>query len=407
MEPSHLQKSMEKAMTKIMQESVAEERRPRTMKVDRFTMLPDDIIEDILKRLPARDLRYRGKYVCKRWFNTINNQILLEHTSFIIQRSSGPHQARQVVVREVNEKLEFKQQDLEIPCRGRIKAWCNEFLLIADANRREYLYAYDLFTEKGMYLPNCSTSCGGHYTSKCGISLCYDGARRRYKVIHMFMGPPIQCHILVLAPEVVCILSNFAYWKKIEVPSNMGEGQYYWGDPVSVKGRYLHWDVHSSDHLVSMDTVKERFYQTRLPGLNDDRTRNQHSFVEMNGFLALVDKVSGNKANMWILKDLHNNKWEKSHSLNLSCHWYFSIHPQIDIPFPICSVVNKRHIIFKKPNQPKTMTSLLRYDLKTNLVETHLAERENVTMSTGYDDRYVVQFIAPTFPIVLPDRVRE
>ncbi|XP_076954668.1 uncharacterized protein LOC143629225 [Bidens hawaiensis] len=192
-----------------------------------------------------------------------------------------------------------------------------------------------------------------------------------------------------------------------QVPSNMGEGQYYWGGPVSVKGRYLHWDVHSSDHLVSMDTVKERFYQTRLPGLNDDHTRHQHSFVEMNGFLALLDKVSGNKVNIWIFKDLHNNKWEKTHSLNLSCHRYFGIYPHIDMPFPICSVVNKRHIIFKKPNPLKFMASLLRYDLKTNLVETNLAERGNVPMSTGYDDRYVVQSIAPTFPIVLPDRVRK
>ncbi|KAM0023506.1 putative F-box associated interaction domain, F-box-like domain superfamily [Helianthus debilis subsp. tardiflorus] len=381
---------MNMAMSRFREESEEEDMPRKKKKVDWFLLLTDDIVVEILKKLPSSVLRYRGKYVCKRWFNLITNQILLDHSSFIIQRSSGLHRARHIVVREVKQKLEFEETYLEIPCRGRIKSWCNEFLLMVDPKRNESLYVYDLLTKKGFNLPQCSLSCGGHYTSKCCISLCYDGILRLYKVIHVFMGSRIRCQILVLLSDVVSIISNFSKWKRIKVPSNMGEGQYYWGDPVSVQGRYLHWDVHSSDYLVSMDTVQERFYETRLPGSNDERMRNQYSFVEMNGFLGLLDKVSGNKANLWILKDFHKMKWEKLHSLNLSCHWYLSIYPQTDIPFPISSVVNKRHIIFKKPTRPKTVNGLLRYDLETNVVE-----GVPCTMSTGYNDRYVVHSVAP------------
>ncbi|XP_076938186.1 uncharacterized protein LOC143606239 [Bidens hawaiensis] len=409
MEASHLQKSMKTAMSKCIQESIEEDRPWRLKKVDWFALVPDEIVKDILGRLSTRTLRYRGKYVCRRWFNIIQHQILVDHASFIIQRSSGYHKARQVTVREIQEKLEFELKGLQIgrfpfTVSGRIKSWCNENLLIAEPNGIESLYAYDLYDEMGMHLPKCCTSCRGHYTSKCGISLCYDGYLRQYKVIHMFMGPPIQCHILVLGRKVVSCLSSCSQWKTIEVPSNMGKGRYNWGDPVSVKGRYLHWDVHSTRHLVSMDTMKERFYQTRLPGRarsSDGRMKDLYSFAEMNGFLALLDQVSVQKADIWILKMSFNKmKWEKFHSLVLSDPWYRNLYPYTDIPFPICSVVNKRHIIFKKPAPPNTLTSLLHYDLKTNLVEIiNLVEsvRSPSNIRIGSDDRYVVQSFVPSF----------
>lgn len=111
------QKSMKTAMSKCIQESVEEARPSRIKKVDRFALLPDEIVKEILERLSVRTLRYRGKYVCKRWFNIIQHQILLDHASFIIQRSSGYHETRQVIqviVREINKKLEFEQEDLKI-----------------------------------------------------------------------------------------------------------------------------------------------------------------------------------------------------------------------------------------------------------------------------------------------------
>lgn len=122
------------------------------------------------------------------------------------------------------------------------------------------------------------------------------------------------------------------------------------GDPVSVQGKYFHWHVHSPKYLVSMDTVKEKFSKILLPGSGDDRMRSQYSFVEMGGFLTLLDKDSSNKVYIWILKDFDRMKWEKVKSLStLWCDWYLSKYPTTHLPFPICSVIYKRYIIFRKP----------------------------------------------------------
>ncbi|CAH1438678.1 unnamed protein product [Lactuca virosa] len=357
MKASALQESMERAMRKCREESEAGWK-IREKKVDYSSFLTDDILIDILRKLPTVILRYKARFVCRRWFNIITNKILIEHASFIVQRSSGPHTAIQVVIREEKQGLEMEQQHLDIPYKGRIKSWCNEFLLIVDPNRHESLYVFNLMTKKGLYLPWCGTSCGGHYTIKCGVALAFDGFKGVYKAIHIFMGPPIQCKIIELKRDITSGVSSM--WIKIEVPSyDMGEGQYYWGNLVSVQGRYFHWDVHCSKYLVSVDMVKEKIFQIPLPKCNDDRVGSQYSLFDMGGFLALLDNDSWNHADLWILKDFQRMKWEKLHSIRVSSYVNKRIYPPIVFnAYPVCSV--KRYLIFRKS---RSMPGLLSYDL--------------------------------------------
>ncbi|CAI9273671.1 unnamed protein product [Lactuca saligna] len=221
MKASALQESMERAMRKKFREESEDGWKIREKKVDYSSFLTDDILFDILRRLPTVILRYKTKFVCRRWFNIITNKILIEHASFIVQRSSGPHTAIQVVI------------------------------------RKDYIFL------------GVEHLVGGHYTIKCGVALAFDGFKGVYKAIHIFMGPPIQCKIIELNRDITSGVSSM--WIKTEGPSyDMGEGQYYWGNPVSVQGRYFHWDVHSSKYLVSVNMVKDKILQIPLPKCNDD-----------------------------------------------------------------------------------------------------------------------------------------
>ncbi|KAI3788464.1 hypothetical protein L2E82_01232 [Cichorium intybus] len=169
------QKSMEIEMSKCMKESKDEQtsKKRKRKKVDRFVFLPDDILLDILKRVPDCFLRYKAKYVCRRWFNIITNKILLDHASFILQKT-GTITVRVVDIREEEgQGLQVKEQDLDIPHKGIIRSWCNEFFLIWGSSRNT-LYVYNVITKEGLYLPKCNVPCGGYYTNRCGVALSFD-----------------------------------------------------------------------------------------------------------------------------------------------------------------------------------------------------------------------------------------
>ncbi|KAL9991976.1 putative F-box domain-containing protein [Helianthus debilis subsp. tardiflorus] len=361
-------------------ESEAEQASRKKKKVDCFASLHDDLLIDILQKLPADILRYKTRFVCKRWFSLITNRILFDHASLILETSYGSRTVRLMDISEDKHGLTLKEQNLEIPYTGRIKSWCNEFLLITDLYKEGSLFIYDIIRKQGSFLPPCSTSCGGHYGCKCGVGLSYDKFKGVYKVVHAFLGPQIQCELLIFKGDIASC--NSLKWKKISGPYYTGQRRYYWDDPVSVQGRYFHWDVHCSKYLVSMDTVKERFRQTCLPGSDVFPMNKRYSLVEMGGFLSLLHKVSVDKINVWMLKDYQRSKWEILQSINVSSHVWSSIYPGRVLPLPVTCVKGERYIIFRKPGSE---TGLYSYDLKNKIMrrlDVNIAPAERCVVRT-------------------------
>ncbi|KAI3519866.1 hypothetical protein L1887_09083 [Cichorium endivia] len=225
-------KLMEVTMSKPMKEFEDEQMKRKKYEVDSLMFLPDDILLDILKRLPDIFLRYKAKYVCRRWFHIITNKILLDHVSFsfILHKSTGFYPVRHVDITEKQHRLKVKQQNLGThPC-GVIKSWYNEFLLIMNSTGRgSNLYVLNLITNQRLFLPECETFRRQFMIKRCELALSFDRFKGVYKVVQLFMGPPIQCYILILERDMVFPVSS--KWKKIQVPSYMDHGF----DPVSVQ----------------------------------------------------------------------------------------------------------------------------------------------------------------------------
>ncbi|KAL7601448.1 hypothetical protein Lser_V15G26029 [Lactuca serriola] len=338
---------METSISKKESKDEKTMRKRKRKKIDGFVFLPDDILFDILKRLPDASLRYKAKYVCKRWLDLIINMKLLDHASFILQKT-GNLTARHVDIREEGEGLQVKVQDLDIPRIGIIKSWGNELMLISDY-KKQSLYIYNLITKEGSYLPECNASCGGYCIIKCGVAISFDMFKGIYKVVHLFMGPPIECHILILRSDNIAS----SKWKKIQAPC-MNGGSMYSSNPVSVQGRYFHWDNYIDKRLVSMDMVKEEIVDMSLPG---DCKGVDYTIFEMGGSLALFAGDSPDKSEIWILKDFQKKTWEKLQSVTLE-KWYYR-------RFPVCGVMSNRYIIL----ECKYYNGMCYYDVKNGVVK--------------------------------------
>ncbi|KAL4576206.1 hypothetical protein LXL04_012295 [Taraxacum kok-saghyz] len=327
--------------------------RRKKNEVDYFDSLPDDLLVEIFKTVEPNLLRFKARFVTEKWFNLITNIILLDHASLIIHKYGPSRRFRLLDITEERHGLKTKEQDIIIPYKGRIKCWCNEYLLIAVKKKDKSLYMFNLITKRGSHLPPCSKSCK-HYSSECGVGLCYDESERVYKVIHVFTGPSIQCEILVIKST-----RNMSEWKKVNGPDCMGQQQYNWNDPVSVKGRYLYWDVQCPKYLVSMDTVKETFCQIRLPG--SDINRNQtYCMVEIGGFLALIHKFLYGQIDIWILKDFKKEEWERRYSI------YGEMGLKIYHGSVVTCVRSERYILFIERGL-YTGSGLCSFDLKEKI----------------------------------------
>ncbi|GKC93866.1 F-box protein-like protein [Tanacetum coccineum] len=276
--------------------------------VDRFALLPDDVVLLILQKLPADELRFRVCYVCRQWYNLTNYRILVNHFPFMYQYEPWTPRHRVSMITGEGGELAVKEQDLEIPYKGGLRSWVNEYLLISGHRQKRSLYLYNILTKEGWFLPQCSLSCRGHYDRKCGVGFSYDRFKQVYKVVHVFNGPPIQSELIILKPGNF----NSSTWKKINGPLYTGQRKYSWPDPVLVDRRYLHWNVNSFDYLLSMDTVQERFRRISLPPVYDDslKNNNQYSISDMGDFLSLHEVSSENDV-IWVLKNFERITWEK------------------------------------------------------------------------------------------------
>lgn len=133
-----------------------------------------------------------------------------------------------------------------------------------------------------------------------------------------------------------------------------------------------------------MDSVKERFLLTCLPGSDGFPMNNHHSLAEMGGFLTLLHKVSLYKINIWMLKDYRRTKWEKLQSISISSRVYSNGYRSSIPLFPITSVKSKRYLIFKTPASDNGLYS---FDLIDKVVK-------KLDIDIAHGERCVVQSIS-------------
>ncbi len=133
------------------------ERRSKRLCKTLIPQLPEDIIAEILERLPAEYLHSVVRYVCKKWDSIllvprfIHSQIPYSESVLIIQRSSDPHH-NHIELLKVTES-ESVVIDLDCPIPGEVIASCNGIILMHRKSPPEALFVANLVTKQFVELP--------------------------------------------------------------------------------------------------------------------------------------------------------------------------------------------------------------------------------------------------------------
>ncbi|KAH6835008.1 hypothetical protein C2S53_003785 [Perilla frutescens var. hirtella] len=227
--------------------------------------LPDELLWEILVRVPADDLHDRARVVCRKWSHIIHSDAFvnshLHHSSYgIVISAYEPYEPRN---RNPIYVSATKQGRIEISnklsCKWRNTAWgsCNG--LVLDYLVKATPCILNPVTKQAFLLPPFDSERVRVRLCLCGIG--YSAASMEYKVVQTHLTPsgPRVMHLAILSVGV----DNS--WRHVEVEhlADYVRGLFYY-TPLITEG-FMHWTSYSHEKVLTMNVETEIITQTNAP----------------------------------------------------------------------------------------------------------------------------------------------
>ncbi|OVA03766.1 F-box domain [Macleaya cordata] len=330
----------ERAICKGKEQPISKEKENKKNKKEKYFVpdLPKDCIYKILMILPIESLQ-RSRFVCKPWFNMINNSLFVEahlrrsemvliflsksiqggtssnenvfHVDDLLKSQPEPFSIFQRPILEPDEKFYMQFMEIEdgkstvrslnLSCLGKIRATCNGLILLEHKLKRGGSLVINPITRKMIPIPLGTISTPHNESFGFAFSSCTE----EYRVVHLFRDESgyVGCEIITVGSRP---------WRVIDGPK-YGLFGWFGNEPVFATGA-LHWVPHMnrSEYIVSLGVEDERFRQIPLP----KSSKRYDRLVEMGGSLSFLNHVNHNQIDVWILKDLDGD-WTMKHSITV------------------------------------------------------------------------------------------
>lgn len=312
--------------------------------------LPEECNFNIIVRLPLETIII-SRFVCKEWYGIVNSPLFIDAH---LQRSeigliylapakralpsSDVGKASSSLAVKVDFSVESKVSELlstsdhhwhlfnplmlsrikfleikddkstireyNVTCMGQIKAVFNGFIILEIKMKRGGLVFLNPVTRKLNMIPSGTKS--PYRIESYGLAFCHES--NRYKLVHLF-----QDTFKYFDCEVMDIESGS--WRGVNGPPNGFFGRLI-HNPVFAMGA-LHWipNVDNNEHIVSMTLKDEKFRKIPLPSMGGVHDR----ILEICGFLGFVTRQCADQIDVWILRSVDDQSWEKQLSISVDC----------------------------------------------------------------------------------------
>ncbi|XP_059665476.1 F-box/LRR-repeat/kelch-repeat protein At2g27520-like [Cornus florida] len=333
------------------------------------SFLPEEIIFNILLWLPAEVLYNVMRYVCREWYNVINdpgfiNAHLQKSTDGLLIHSSNFVDS--VCFVEINNcDIQIRQLRYGFPLH--VFGSCDG-LVLSNCRDKRILYVGNPITKQVVTLPPLFKT-----NRICSPRLTYVRSIGRYKV--MLISPDENKHD-------VCLISTVGTdnaWRLIETKHlpNFDHYALYSKSSFSTGG-YFYFTCDGASHIFALDAEAEIFHQFLVPNVYHKAIRC--TYIVWKSFLALVAYCAGFVWELWALTELNTGGWTRIFSIDLRGQRCM-IEQIFDVPngewsldrclVPIASLKNGELVIFRGVDLFKTY---LVYNLKTGEVSSFVVE---------------------------------
>ena len=277
-----------------------------------FDSLPNDVVTDILLRLPAQFLHSSARYVCRTWAEIsqspcfIKSHLHHSECGFLIQDAHSPYKVQSLHARD----WELKETDLNSKFPGKIRGSSDGVLLINKSGSVMDLYVANPVTMQVLKLPNLPSKC--MLCSHCN-NIARISSTGEIKVVSLGKDSYGMYNWYVLT------VGKDMSWRKIsDVPAEC--------DPASClsyvqslsAGGVVYWTNSSwitDQSVLAIDLGEESVHHLKVPR----ECHGQYwTLVQMGKEICCMNCGNNVEMKVWKLKDLHSNEWVMVKSIRFS-----------------------------------------------------------------------------------------
>ncbi|KAK9284048.1 hypothetical protein L1049_012308 [Liquidambar formosana] len=275
--------------------------------------LHEDLIFNILVRLPADVLHKSMRLVCKGWANIIRHPLFIEahllraNTGIFVESIDSPGCARFFEIKDG----EVRVTELKRQFPRRMVASCEGVSLFTDPIDHRALYVANPATLQVTKLPYLNLPPNPLFFSSSIARISPTG---QYKVVHAYKDSRKVCHWLLLTVGV----DNS--WRKIDCHPAIGSGQIDLECfPVSVGG-VVYWIdfefyLDGDNYFLAMDMGDETIHKVPIPSGRTDPC----TYLKMGSYLSSFTLIlpSTLQFEVCVLKDMCRGEWAKVYVINI------------------------------------------------------------------------------------------
>ncbi|KAL3617753.1 hypothetical protein CASFOL_038074 [Castilleja foliolosa] len=251
--------------------------------------LPDDLISEILVRVPAQDNYDSTRLVCRKWYNIINTRDFA-HSNLQLSTSGlldvNLYTRRQILMTMQKGRLEPSK--LSYGLGGTVLSSCNGLVLGYDLNSRPkgpYIIANPV-TKQQLALPKLlsETPTNGYILTKYNdVALVYAPSSRTYKVVCVSLDRDLECAIMTAGVDMDWgrrVISTQHLPRKAKKLLKRS--------PLTTRG-FVHWtNIYTPEYVLTMNAESETITQIPGPCLRDDDESLWYRYLPMGSCLSLL-----------------------------------------------------------------------------------------------------------------------
>ncbi|KAL3615575.1 hypothetical protein CASFOL_041236 [Castilleja foliolosa] len=276
------------------------------LKATTIESLPDEIILDILFRLPAQDIN-SIKHVFPKWYSmTRKNDFVQTH----LRKSTPGLLILQEPVCRWDQPIFFAAPEGRIEIshfhynfKRTVLSSCNGLLLERHFNDRD-LYITNPATKQRFALPRFPTTTR---PSRC-CAIAYVATTKEYKVVASFShSDNFECMIMILTVGV-----DTGWDRRVSIQDLPLEAKKLLrGDTLTTEG-FVHWTRDYND-ILTLNVETEVITQFRVPNschVGDDGKRLRYYYLAMGSYLSLLIAKSYLSWEVWEMRP-ENGEWTR------------------------------------------------------------------------------------------------
>lgn len=291
----------------------------------RYGVFPDEIIHQILAKLPMKSL-FRAKCVCKLWYGLVSdkyfihmyNELSIRNPMVLIEvTDSSKFRSSLICVDNLRGVSEFSLDFVKD--RVKVRASCNGLLCCSSIPDKGVYYVCNPMTKEYKLLPRSRERPVTRFHpdgEATLVGLACNLLTQKYNVVlagyHRTFGHRPDKKFICLVYD-----SEWNKWRKFlsmqdDQFTHMNKNQV-----VHINGS-LHWMTESCSGLLVLDLNYDIWRKMTLPDEVSCGTGNRVYLLESDGYLSVI-KISEAWMSIWVLKDYESEEWCMVDRVSLRC----------------------------------------------------------------------------------------